>query len=615
MDCFELFKSYNIQLATYANFAENFGAITMEGSFVLFTNRRFSFLDGGHLCPFEEEEENGGKGYLSLCDGTKLRCNVMRTHMGIHAGLHLIRGALWELGFYIYRGSSLAACAAKKGKRRREPRERASVRTSIVAPTMASEQLQVLNALDVAKTQWYHFTTIVIAGMGFFSDAYDLFCISLLTKLLGLIYYYEPGSNRPGSLPPNVSAAVNGVAFCGTMVGQLFFSGLGDKLGRKRVYGLTLMLMVLCSVASGLSFGRSRTAVMAKLCFFRFWLGFGIGGVYPLSATIMSEYANKKTRGAFIAVVFAMQGFGILASGMVAIVISAAFWARYDSPSFEADPIRSVPPQADYVWRLILMFGALPAALTYYWRMRMPETARFTALVARDAKRATADMSKVLNVEIQADRIVSDKSNRFGLLGSEFARRYGTRLLGTTTTWFLLDVAFYSQNLFQKDIFSAVGWIPAAKTMGAIEEVYRIARAQTLIALCSTVPGYWFTVAFIDRIGRFYIQLGGFAFMTAFMLELAVPYRRTVSGSWYCTRSCSSSPTSGRTRRRGAAGRGRRRDPAAGCRVLHPLAVPGRAPAASPPGSPSRSRPTATPARRTPRRCRSASRSPCARCG
>jgi PHS family inorganic phosphate transporter-like MFS transporter len=60
--------------------------------------------------------------------------------------------------------------------------------------------------------------------------------------------------------------------------------------------------------------------------------------------------------------------------------------------------------------------------------------------------------------------------------------------------------------------------------MNAIDEVYRIARAQTLIALCSTVPGYWFTVAFIDRIGRFAIQLMGFFFMTVFMFALAIPY-------------------------------------------------------------------------------------------
>ncbi|XXG40593.1 hypothetical protein AAC387_Pa01g1273 [Persea americana] len=394
---------------------------------------------------------------------------------------------------------------------------------------MGRQQLDVLNALDKAKTQWYHFTAIVIAGMGFFTDAYDLFCISLVTKLLGRIYYYRPGSDKPGTLPPNVAAAVNGVALCGTLAGQLFFGWLGDKMGRKRVYGMTLMLMVVCSVASGLSFSNSPNSVMATLCFFRFWLGFGIGGDYPLSATIMSEYANKKTRGAFIAAVFAMQGFGILSGGMIAIIVSAAFQAKYDVPSYAEDHLGSTVQQADYVWRIILMFGALPAVLTYYWRMKMPETARYTALVAKNAKQAAADMSKVLQVEIEAEpekveHLAKDTSNSFGLFSKSFFRRHGLHLLGTTSTWFLLDIAFYSSNLFQKDVFTSVGWIPKAESMNAIQEVYRIARAQTLIALCSTVPGYWFTVAFIDHVGRFAIQLMGFFFMTVFMFALAIPY-------------------------------------------------------------------------------------------
>ncbi|OWM70447.1 inorganic phosphate transporter 1-4-like [Punica granatum] len=393
---------------------------------------------------------------------------------------------------------------------------------------MANE-LRVLNALDLAKTQWYHFTAIVIAGMGFFTDAYDLFCISLVTKLLGRLYYHVDGASKPGTLPPNVSAAVNGVAFCGTLAGQLFFGWLGDKMGRKRVYGLTLILMVVCSLASGLSFGSSPKGVIATLCFFRFWLGFGIGGDYPLSATIMSEYANKKTRGAFIAAVFAMQGFGILAGGIVALIVSLSFDHAYNAPAYEVDPVGSTVPQADYIWRIILMFGALPAVLTYYWRMKMPETARYTALVAKNAKQAATDMSKVLQVDLEAeqekvDKLARDTRKNYGLFSKEFARRHGLHLLGTTSTWFLLDIAFYSQNLFQKDIFSAIGWIPPAKTMNAIHEVYKIARAQTLIALCSTVPGYWFTVALIDILGRFFIQIMGFAMMTIFMFALAIPY-------------------------------------------------------------------------------------------
>ncbi|KAJ0792447.1 putative major facilitator, sugar transporter, major facilitator superfamily [Helianthus annuus] len=395
---------------------------------------------------------------------------------------------------------------------------------------MASEgNLHVLNALDGAKTQWYHFTAIVIAGMGFLTDAYDLFCISLVTKMLGRIYYHQPGSPKPGNLPPNVSAAVNGVALVGTLSGQLFFGWLGDKLGRKKVYGITLMLMCICSIGSGLSFGSSPKSVMTTLCFFRFWLGFGIGGDYPLSATIMSEYSNKKTRGAFIAAVFAMQGFGILGGGVFAIIVSSLFDAHYKAPPYEVDPLGSTVPEADYVWRIILMVGAVPAILTYYWRMKMPETARYTALVAKNANQAAMDMSKVMQMEIKVDqpkldRVVSTTGNTFGLFSKDFLKRHGLHLLGTTSTWFLLDIAYYSQNLFQKDIFSAIGWIPAAKKMNAIHEVYRIARAQTLIALCSTVPGYWFTVFLIDRIGRFKIQLIGFSMMTIFMFALAIPY-------------------------------------------------------------------------------------------
>ncbi|KAF5752386.1 inorganic phosphate transporter 1-3 [Tripterygium wilfordii] len=390
-------------------------------------------------------------------------------------------------------------------------------------------QLGVLNALDVAKTQLFHFTAIVIAGMGFFTDAYDLFSISLVTKLLGRIYYYSEGAKKPGSLPPSVAAAVNGVALCGTLAGQLFFGWLGDKLGRKKVYGITLILMIVCSIASGLSFGDSAKGVMTTLCFFRFWLGFGIGGDYPLSATIMSEYANKRTRGAFIAAVFAMQGFGILTGGIVALIVSDIFDHKFEAPAYSDNAKASTVPEADYIWRIILMFGALPAALTFYWRMKMPETARYTALVAKNAKQAAADMSKVLNVNLEAEeekvkKLAREPANSFGLFSKEFARRHGFHLLGTTSTWFLLDIAFYSQNLFQKDIFTAIQWIPPAATMNAVHEVYRIARAQTLIALCSTVPGYWFTVAFIDYMGRFAIQLMGFFFMTVFMFALAIPY-------------------------------------------------------------------------------------------
>lgn len=88
----------------------------------------------------------------------------------------------------------------------------------------------------------------------------------------------------------------------------------------------------------------------------------------------MSEYANKRTRGAFIAAVFAMQGVGIIFAGLVSMFFSAVFRSNYKAPHFSVDPILSTQPEGDLLWRLVLMIGAVPAALTFYWRMKMPET-------------------------------------------------------------------------------------------------------------------------------------------------------------------------------------------------------------------------------------------------
>nr|CBH19565.1 inorganic phosphate transporter [Oryza sativa Indica Group] len=72
----------------------------------------------------------------------------------------------------------------------------------------------------------------------------------------------------------------------------------------------------------------------------------------------------------------------------------------------------SLVPQADYVWRIILMFGTVPAALTYYWRMKMPETARYTALIARNAKQAAADMSRCCTPRLRRARTAPRRGRR-----------------------------------------------------------------------------------------------------------------------------------------------------------------------------------------------------------
>ncbi|XP_022772105.1 probable inorganic phosphate transporter 1-9 [Durio zibethinus] len=379
--------------------------------------------------------------------------------------------------------------------------------------------LKVLSALDVARIQLYHFKAIIIAGMGLFTDAYDLFCIPPIIKLIGRIYYVEEKQYR--TTPTVVVSALVAIALLGTVVGQLVFGRLGDRIGRRSVYGLSLGIMVLSSIACGFSICRTRNCVLVSLGFFRFLLGVGIGGDYPLSATIMSEFANKKTRGAFIAAVFSMQGFGILVSSVVTMVVCKIFEATSHVSNGQ------IPEQVDIAWRLILMVGAIPAAMTYYWRMMMPETARYTALVEQNVLQAAMDMEKVLDIpmsQIAEDSLLpSYPPPSYPLLSKRFFRRHGYDLFSCAASWFLVDVVFYSSNLFQSQTYHR--FIKDQPDVNAYELAFRVARFQAILAICSTIPGYWVTVYFIDRIGRVKIQMIGFFFMAMVYFAIGIPYK------------------------------------------------------------------------------------------
>ncbi|KAL0440448.1 UNVERIFIED_CONTAM: putative inorganic phosphate transporter 1-9 [Sesamum latifolium] len=183
------------------------------------------------------------------------------------------------------------------------------------------------------------------------------------------------------------------------------------------------------------------------------------------------------------------------------------------------------------------MAGAVPAGLTYYWRMMMPETARYTALVERNVEQAAKDMQKVLSVSLSqiaelqeeeqqevSQNNISPQSNNYPLLSKEFLRRHGRDLFACATAWFLVDIIFYSSNLFQSQIYHR--YLPNQDNLNAFQEAFHVAKLQAIIAICSTIPGYYATVYFIDRIGRVKIQMMGFLFMGLGLLAIGIPYNK-----------------------------------------------------------------------------------------
>ncbi|KAF9162879.1 Inorganic phosphate transporter pho84 [Mortierella sp. AD011] len=198
------------------------------------------------------------------------------------------------------------------------------------AQKIIERRREALSKIDNAEFGWFHIRACLVTGVGFFTDAYDIFAIGLVTPMIGTIYY--PG----GILPSDLDLGIKVSASVGTFLGQIGFGYLADRLGRKRMYGVELMIIIVATLGQALS-GNGETLIV----------GVGIGGDHPLSAVITSEFAATNRRGAMMAAVFAMQGFGYVTTGLVAIILLTGF----------KDMIIANPKNLDYVRRFLIGFG------------------------------------------------------------------------------------------------------------------------------------------------------------------------------------------------------------------------------------------------------------------
>jgi MFS transporter, PHS family, inorganic phosphate transporter len=145
----------------------------------------------------------------------------------------------------------------------------------------------------------YHVRAVVVAGIGFFTDSYDIFAINLVTATLGMVYWQGPpiqGSNmggNNGNLPQNVTTAIKAATSGGAVVGQLGFGWLADMIGRRKMYGVELAIIILATLGQSLSAPSSAVTMTGLIIFWRVVMGIGIGGDYPLSAIITSEYVSS----------------------------------------------------------------------------------------------------------------------------------------------------------------------------------------------------------------------------------------------------------------------------------------------------------------------------------
>ncbi|OJJ50631.1 hypothetical protein ASPZODRAFT_56468 [Penicilliopsis zonata CBS 506.65] len=392
-----------------------------------------------------------------------------------------------------------------------------------------------LAEIDKAKFGWYHVRAVVVAGVGFFTDSYDIFAINLCSAMLGVVYWQDAKSN-PGKITSSADTAIKVSTSGGTVIGQLLFGWLADRVGRKRMYGIELLIIIFATLAQALSSDSRALSIVGILIFWRVIMGIGIGGDYPLSSIITSEFATTKWRGAMMGSVFAMQGFGQFGAAIMALIVTAGFRESLETASSVGKCSGVCQLAVDKMWRVIIGFGAVPACIALYYRLTIPETPRYTFDVARDVVQADEDIRAYMagkheghpdeiqhaaGLQNQSPELATPKASFSDFVAHYSQWKHGKVLLGTAGSWFFLDVAFYGLGLNNSIILGAIGWTGGNNVY---EVFYRSAVGNLILICAGAIPGYWMTVATVDTIGRKTIQLGGFILLTILFIVIGFAY-------------------------------------------------------------------------------------------
>merc|ERR1712166_1598801 len=153
----------------------------------------------------------------------------------------------------------------------------------------------------------------IISAVSNLSTAYNLVVINIVHVIVENQYC---GGDQCKDHVTMASTA----CLVGAILGQLSFGYIGDCLGRPIALQLTMALSILGALvsAAAVPLTDEPKSIFTFLSITRFFLGMGVGGVYPLSATIAAESATSNaSRGTSTQIVFSMQGVANLLVPMV----------------------------------------------------------------------------------------------------------------------------------------------------------------------------------------------------------------------------------------------------------------------------------------------------------
>src|SRR5471032_2344916 len=195
--------------------------------------------------------------------------------------------------------------------------------------------------MDGKKTSFLQILTLVLCFFVVAADGFDVASVGYVAPLLKKIWGLNPTQLGP----------IFGAGLFGLTVGSFLFGPLADRIGRKRVITLSLVLFGIGSLAC--AYAPSPIWLVAL----RFATGAGLGGAMPNAITLSSEFSPARNRALLVTLMFCGFTLGLAFGGVVAALLIPAFG-----------------------WKCVFIFGGIfPLCLVPVIWIWLPESLRFMA--------------------------------------------------------------------------------------------------------------------------------------------------------------------------------------------------------------------------------------------
>lgn len=334
---------------------------------------------------------------------------------------------------------------------------------------MSETSRTVSERLDALPFTRKHLRVLSGSGLGWALDAMDV----------GLISFIIAALTQHWGLTKGEGGLIASVGFLGMAIGASLGGLLADRIGRRQVFALTLLIYGLATGASALAGG------LALLLIFRFVVGLGLGAELPVASTYVSEFAPARIRGRIIVILEAFWAVGWTASAIIGYF---------------------VVPASENGWRWAFVIGAVPAVYALVVRLGLPESPRWLASRGRtvEAEKIVAEFEA--SAGIQSPALVAEPASSAkaavaaepaptpapvrNRLAAIWAPEYRTRTAAIWAVWFCVNFAYYGAFI----------WIPSI----LVDAGFGLVRSFgfTLLITLAQLPGYAVAAWLIEKWGR-----------------------------------------------------------------------------------------------------------------